>query len=133
MIGATLNNQGYAQVRGDEGGPQTALAQIVRLVQGGASSRPIQRLADQVSAIFVPVVLAIAALTFLGWYFVSQVGFTQALVYMIAVLVIACPCAAAWPAHRDHGGRSKGCGEWDSVQEQRAAGAQPQADDRGAG
>ncbi|MFZ2422487.1 MAG: heavy metal translocating P-type ATPase, partial [Anaerolineae bacterium] len=72
----------------------TALAQIVRLVQEAQGSKaPIQRLADQVSAIFVPVVLAIAALTFLGWYFVGQVGFTQALVYMIAVLVIACPCA----------------------------------------
>ena len=94
VIGATLNSQGMLKFEATKVGRETALAQIVRLVQEAQGSKaPIQRLADQVSAIFVPVVLAIAALTFLGWYFVGQVGFTQALVYMIAVLVIACPCA----------------------------------------
>lgn len=94
VIGATLNNQGMLKFEATKVGRETALAQIIRLVQEAQGSKaPIQRLADQVSAIFVPVVLALAALTFLGWYFLGQVGFTQALVYTIAVLVIACPCA----------------------------------------
>ena len=94
VIGATLNSQGMLKFEATKVGRETALAQIIRLVQEAQGSKaPIQRLADQVSAIFVPVVLALAALTFLGWYFLGQVGFTQALVYTIAVLVIACPCA----------------------------------------
>jgi Cu+-exporting ATPase len=94
VIGATLNNQGMLKFEATKVGRETALAQIIRLVQEAQGSKaPIQRLADQVSAIFVPVVLGLAALTFLGWYFLGQVGFTQALVYTIAVLVIACPCA----------------------------------------
>ncbi len=94
VIGATLNQQGLLKFEATRVGSETALAQIIRLVQEAQGSKaPIQRLADQVSAIFVPVVLALATLTFLGWYFVGQAGFTQSLVYMIAVLVIACPCA----------------------------------------
>jgi len=57
------------------------------------SKAPIQALADRVSGVFVPVVLAIALLTFLGWYFIGKAGFTTAMVNMVAVLVIACPCA----------------------------------------
>src|SRR3972149_10551914 len=65
------------------------------------SRAPIQRLADQVSAVFVPIVIGIAALTFAGWYFFGPAlpinsdidNFTRALIYMVAVLVIACPCA----------------------------------------
>jgi Cu+-exporting ATPase len=94
VIGATLNSQGMLKFEATKVGRETALAQIIRLVQEAQGSKaPIQRLADQVSAIFVPAVLALAALTFVGWYFLGQAGFTQALVYTIAVLVIACPCA----------------------------------------
>src|SRR5690606_5670249 len=75
-------------------GAQTALAQIIRLVeQAQGSKAPIQRVADRVSGVFVPVVLVLALLTFLGWLLIGQVGFTAALVNAVAVLVIACPCA----------------------------------------
>jgi Cu+-exporting ATPase len=94
VIGATLNKQGSFRFEATRVGSQTALAQIVRLVeQAQGSKAPIQRLADRVSAVFVPAVLAIAALTFVGWFFVGEVGFTRALINTIAVLVIACPCA----------------------------------------
>ncbi len=94
VIGATVNKQGRLVVEARKVGAQTALAQIVRLVeQAQGSKAPIQRIADQVSSVFVPVVLALAALTFLGWLLIGHVGFTAALVNAVAVLVIACPCA----------------------------------------
>ncbi len=94
VIGATINRQGLLKFEATKVGKETALAQIIKLVEEAQGSKaPIQKLADQVSAIFVPVVIAIAALTFLGWYFVAGAGLTTALINMIAVLVIACPCA----------------------------------------
>ena len=101
VIGATLNKLGLLRFEATKVGKETALAQIVRLVeQAQGSKAPIQKLADQVSAVFVPAVLATAALTFLAWYFLipqaanSEVTlFTRALINMVAVLVIACPCA----------------------------------------
>ncbi|MEP7290357.1 MAG: heavy metal translocating P-type ATPase [Chloroflexota bacterium] len=94
VIGATINKQGRLIVEARRVGAETALAQIVRLVeQAQGSKAPIQRVADQVSGVFVPVVLGLAALTFLGWLVIGQVGFTAALVNAVAVLVIACPCA----------------------------------------
>ncbi len=94
VIGATLNTTGSFQFRATRVGKETALAQIIKLVQQAQGSRaPVQRLVDQVAAVFVPVVLGIALLTFLGWYFIGGVGFTQALIFAVAVLVIACPCA----------------------------------------
>ena len=94
VIGATINKQGRLVVEARRVGAETALAQIVRLVeQAQGSKAPIQRVADQVSGVFVPVVLGLAALTFLGWLLIGQVGFTVALVNAVAVLVIACPCA----------------------------------------
>jgi Cu+-exporting ATPase len=100
VIGATLNKSGRIKFEATKVGKETALAQIVRLVEDAqASKAPIQRLADQVSAVFVPIVIAIAALTFLGWYFIAPPPdgdlsiFTRSLVNMVAVLVIACPCA----------------------------------------
>jgi Cu+-exporting ATPase len=83
-------------------GKETALAQIIKLVEDAqASKAPIQKLADEVSAVFVPIVIVIAALTFAGWYFLGPAlpvnaevdNFTRAMIYMVAVLVIACPCA----------------------------------------
>jgi len=101
VIGATLNKLGMIKFEATKVGKETALAQIVKLVeQAQGSKAPIQKLADQVSAIFVPAVIAIALLTFLVWYFVVPLPgdseltlFTRALINMVAVLVIACPCA----------------------------------------
>ncbi len=94
VIGATLNKQGRLIIEAQKVGAETALAQIIRLVeQAQGSKAPIQRLADQVSAVFVPVVLILAALTFIGWLLIGQIGFTAAMVNAVAVLVIACPCA----------------------------------------
>jgi Cu+-exporting ATPase len=99
LIGATLNKLGLLRFEATKVGKETALAQIVRLVEEAQGSKaPIQKLADQVSAIFVPVVIGIAAVTFLVWYFIAPVNpavsqFSRALIDMVAVLVIACPCA----------------------------------------
>lgn len=94
VIGATVNKSGRLVVEAAHVGADTALAQIIRLVeQAQGSKAPIQRVADQVSGVFVPIVIALALLTFLGWLFVGQIGFTQSLVNAVAVLVIACPCA----------------------------------------
>ena len=102
VIGATLNKLGLLKFEATKVGKETALAQIIKLVEDAQGSKaPIQKLADQVSAVFVPVVIGIAALTFAAWYFFGPAlpmnadmdNFTRALIYMVAVLVIACPCA----------------------------------------
>ncbi len=99
VIGATLNKAGILKFEATKIGKETALAQIVKLVEDAQGSKaPIQKLADQVSAIFVPSVIAAALITFAIWNFVvpSNLGghnFTTALIDMVAVLVIACPCA----------------------------------------
>lgn len=94
VIGATVNKQGRLVIEAQKVGAQTTLAQIVRLVeQAQGSKAPIQRIADTVSGVFVPVVLGLALLTFLGWLIIAQVGFVTAMVNTVAVLVIACPCA----------------------------------------
>ncbi|MGJ3240087.1 MAG: heavy metal translocating P-type ATPase [Anaerolineae bacterium] len=94
VIGGTVNKQGRLIIQATRVGNETALAQIIRLVeQAQLSKAPIQRVADQISGIFVPIVLMLAAITFLGWYFVGNITFTQAMLHAIAVLVIACPCA----------------------------------------
>ena len=97
VIGATLNKLGMLKFEATKVGKETALAQIIKLVEDAQGSKaPIQKLADQVSAIFVPIVIAIALLTFAAWYFLAlQIDdqFTRALINMVAVLVIACPCA----------------------------------------
>src|SRR5512134_1646069 len=97
VIGATLNKLGLLKFEATKVGKETALAQIIKLVEDAQGSKaPIQKLADQVSAIFVPIVIVIALLTFAGWYFLApQIDdqFTRALINMVAVLVIACPCA----------------------------------------
>ncbi|MER2600065.1 MAG: heavy metal translocating P-type ATPase [Caldilineales bacterium] len=94
VIGATLNKSGSFRFRATEVGSATALAQIVRLVQQAQGSRaPIQRLADRVAAVFVPAVITLAVLVFLAWYFIGGVGFTSAMLFGVAVLLISCPCA----------------------------------------
>jgi P-type Cu+ transporter len=87
------NLDGLLRVRAESVGAQTQLMEIVRLTEAAQGSKaPIQKLADQISGIFVPAVIVIATLTFLGWWFYSG-DFTQSLIPAVAVLVIACPCA----------------------------------------
>jgi P-type Cu+ transporter len=95
VIGATLNTSGSLVFRATRVGADTALAQIVHLVrQAQGSKAPIQRLADQVVAYFVPAVLGIAVLTFLAWLVLGpEPKFNLALVAAVSVLIIACPCA----------------------------------------
>ncbi len=94
VIGATLNKSGYFKFRATRVGKDTALAQIVRLVEMAQGSKaPIQRLADRIAGIFVPIVLGIALVTFLAWFFLGGQPFIFALTSFIAVLVIACPCS----------------------------------------
>ncbi|MBB6735209.1 copper-translocating P-type ATPase [Cohnella sp. CBP 2801] len=95
VFGATLNKNGTLRVKATRIGKDTALAQIIRVVeQAQGSKAPIQRVADKISGIFVPIVVGIAVLTFLLWFFALDAGqFAGALEKAIAVLVIACPCA----------------------------------------
>ncbi|MFZ2489814.1 MAG: heavy metal translocating P-type ATPase [Anaerolineae bacterium] len=94
VIGATINKSGSFRFRATRIGRETALAQIVRMVQEAQGSRaPIQRLADRVASIFVPAVITLAVLVFLAWYFIGGVGFTTAMLFGVAVLLISCPCA----------------------------------------
>jgi Cu+-exporting ATPase len=95
VIGGTINQSGAFVMRAERVGDQMVLAQIVRLVSAAQMSRaPIQRLADRVSAIFVPLVVAIAVLTFVIWFAVgSGPRISVALERAVSVLIIACPCA----------------------------------------
>jgi Cu+-exporting ATPase len=94
VVGGTINKQGLLKFEATRVGAQTALAQIIRLVEEAQGSKaPIQRLADRVSAVFVPAVIVIATLTFLAWLLIGGAGFTQSMIFMVSVLVIACPCA----------------------------------------
>lgn len=93
LIGATLNKQGLLKMEATKVGKETALAQIIKLVeQAQGSKAPIQRLVDDVSAYFVPAVILLSLVTFAIWWFVGG-EFTPALLRLTAVLVIACPCA----------------------------------------
>jgi Cu+-exporting ATPase len=93
VYAATSNQTGLLKCRALAVGSHTQLAAIIRLVeQAQGSKAAIQKLADQISAVFVPVVLLIALATFTAWYLLGQ-GFTPSLINAVAVLVIACPCA----------------------------------------
>jgi Cu+-exporting ATPase len=93
VIGATINKYGVLKFRATKVGKDTTLAQIIKLVEEAQGSKaPIQRLADVISSYFVPVVIAIAVLSFLAWY-LSGMSFVFSLSILIAVLIIACPCA----------------------------------------
>jgi len=95
VIGGTINKHGVFKFEATKVGADTALAQIIKIVEEAQGSKaPIQRLADIISAYFVPVVVAIAIITFLAWYFIADPGnMARALINFTAVLVIACPCA----------------------------------------
>ena len=93
VTGGSINGEGRVLVRVTQVGAQTMLSQIIRLVEDAqAAKAPIQRLVDQVSAVFVPVVLLLAVATLLGWWLTGH-SFELALIRAVAVLVIACPCA----------------------------------------
>lgn len=95
--GATINANGVLTIKTTAVGADTALAQIVRLVEDAqATKAPVQALADRFSAVFVPVVAGIALLSFLAWWVVGGDA-TRGLLAAVAVLIIACPCASAWP------------------------------------
>ncbi len=100
VIGATINKNGLLKVKATKVGSDTMLAQIIKLVEDAQGSKaPIQRLADKVSSIFVPIVILIAILSFLFWYFIApsfmaiNAPFLFSFTIFVAVLIIACPCA----------------------------------------
>ncbi|HEV2583755.1 MAG TPA: heavy metal translocating P-type ATPase, partial [Ktedonobacteraceae bacterium] len=107
LIGATINQRGLLRMRATKVGADTVLANIIRMVeQAQGSKAPIQRLADTISGIFVPIVLVIAAITFIGWAIIGNASVSNtaaimgasnpwiiAIVAAVAVLVVACPCA----------------------------------------
>ncbi len=93
VVGGTLNQQGMLRFRATRVGKETALAQIIHLVQQAQGSKaPVQALADRVAAIFVPSVIGLAFLTFVLWWIIGG-QFVPAMIRLVAVLVIACPCA----------------------------------------
>ncbi len=93
VFGATINQQGLLTIRAGRVGSDTALAQIVHLVEEAqASKAPVQKLADRISGVFVPIVMLISLGTFTAWLLVTQDG-AEALIAAVAVLIIACPCA----------------------------------------
>ena len=99
VIGGTINQSGSFRFRATRVGRDTVLQEIVRLVQQAQATKPpIQRLADRIAAVFVPTIIALALLTFLGWLFwgwqaTGRADVTRALINAVSVLVIACPCA----------------------------------------
>lgn len=95
VIGATLNQSGWLKVKATKVGEDTALTQVIRTVEEAQLSKaPIQRVADEITDVFVPIIIAIAAVTFLAWYYVfAPQDLGGALEKAIAVLIIACPCA----------------------------------------
>jgi Cu+-exporting ATPase len=94
VIGGTINKTGSFQFEVTAIGDNSILGQIIKMVEAAQGSKaPIQRLADKIAAVFVPIIILIAIISFLGWLLLSSVGFNAALINFVAVLIIACPCA----------------------------------------
>jgi len=94
VIGGTINQNGSFEFEVTSIGDSSILGQIIKLVEDAQGSKaPIQKLADKIASIFVPVIILISLVTFLGWLFFSSTGFNTALINFVAVLIIACPCA----------------------------------------
>ena len=134
VIGATINKQGLLKFQATKVGRETALAQIIRLVeQAQGSKAPIQRLADRVSAVFVPAVISVALLTFAIWI-IGTGEFTPSLVRHDRRPGDRLPVRdGAGDADRDHGRHGQGCGKRHPVQKQRIPRTRAQADRRRAG
>jgi Cu+-exporting ATPase len=94
VIGATINKTGLLKIQATKVGQDTVLSQIAKLVEEAQVGKaPLQRLADKVSAYFVPAVILIATVSFLFWYFVARIGLAFSLLAFVSVVIIACPCA----------------------------------------
>lgn len=94
VTGATVNSSGFFKMRAVRVGNDTALAHIIQLVDDATNSKaPIQRIADRISAVFVPAVIGVAIAVFVIWLLISNFNISQAVVHGISVLVISCPCA----------------------------------------
>ena len=94
VVGASINGHGRLLVLITKTGANTAIGQIVRLLQAAQGSKaPVQRLADRISSVFVPIVMGVAFATFAGWLLFSDVSASAAMLHAVAVLLIACPCA----------------------------------------
>lgn len=94
ITGATVNLGSVVRMRAAKVGSETVLSEICRMVERAQSSKaPVQRMADKISGIFVPVVLSISLLTFIGWLIFGNQGFQNALMHAVTVIVVACPCA----------------------------------------
>jgi len=94
VIGGTINKTGSFEFEVTAIGDNSILGQIIKMVEEAQGSKaPIQKLADKIAAVFVPVIILISILTFAGWLFFSDAGFSAALINFVAVLIIACPCA----------------------------------------
>lgn len=93
VYGATINQNGILKIKVTKGSDETMLAKIIETVESAQGAKPpMQRLADKIAAIFVPVVISISFLTFIGWYFATG-DFATSLINAVAVLIISCPCA----------------------------------------
>lgn len=94
VFAGTINQKGSFQFRAEKVGAETMLAQIIRMVQDAQGSKaPVQKLVDKIAGIFVPLVMLAAIITFAVWIIFGENGFTQGLIALVTVLVIACPCA----------------------------------------
>jgi P-type Cu+ transporter len=94
VIGATINKSGLLRLRADKVGQDTTLSQIVRLIEEAqAGKAPIQRLADRIASYFVPVVVTVAFLAAILWYYVGHIGLAYSVLAFVSVVVISCPCA----------------------------------------
>src|SRR3989441_5358844 len=94
VIGATINKTGLLRMKATKVGQDTVLSQIAKLVEEAQVGKaPLQRLADRVSAYFVPSVILIATASFLFWYFIARIGLAFSLLAFVSVVIIACPCA----------------------------------------
>ena len=94
VIGGTINKNGSFEFKVTAIGDNSILGQIIKMVEEAQGSKaPIQKLADKIASIFVPSIILISIITFLGWFFFGSAGFSNALLNFVAVLIIACPCA----------------------------------------
>ena len=94
VIGGTINNNGSFEFAVTAIGDNSILSQIIKMVEDAQGSKaPIQKLSDKIASVFVPVIIVVAIVTFVGWLLFSTAGFSNALLNFVAVLIIACPCA----------------------------------------